>query len=108
LKKQADSKKSGVDQKKAAQKVLIYTCTVCKSQMQDIKTYRMHFDSKHLKNEVPAEIKDVVLLTFNYIFLLFINHNIWCFNIKRKLIIPVKVFSVIECFEFVIMMIKFS
>jgi len=37
LKKQADSKKSGVDQKKAAQKALIYTCTVCKTQMQNIR-----------------------------------------------------------------------
>ena len=55
LKKQADSKKSGVDQKKAAQKALIYTCTVCKTQMQDIKTYRMHFDSKHPKNEVQLK-----------------------------------------------------
>ncbi|KER32952.1 LOW QUALITY PROTEIN: hypothetical protein T265_12705, partial [Opisthorchis viverrini] len=58
-KKQADLKKSTVDQKKAASKALIYQCTVCKTQMPDPKTYRQHFENKHPKNPLPEELKDV-------------------------------------------------
>ncbi|EFA11290.1 zinc finger protein 706 [Tribolium castaneum] len=50
---------SATDQKKAAQKALVYVCTVCKAQMPDPKTYKQHFENKHPKSEVPAELKDV-------------------------------------------------
>lgn len=74
---------SSSDQKKAAQKALVYVCAVCKvikvtispitcirlsivnvfvvfqAQMPDPKTYKQHFENKHPKNEVPAELKDV-------------------------------------------------
>lgn len=68
---------SATDQKKAAQKALVHVCTVCKvrnkyynlfcnsdviffqAQMPDPKTYKQHFENKHPKNEVPAELKDV-------------------------------------------------
>ncbi|GAA37349.2 zinc finger protein 706 [Clonorchis sinensis] len=59
-KKQADLKKSTTDQKKAASKALIHQCTVCKTQMPDLKTYRQHFENKHPKNPLPEELKDVV------------------------------------------------
>lgn len=29
------------------------------AQMPDPKTYKQHFENKHPKNEVPAELKDV-------------------------------------------------
>ncbi|GJQ85000.1 hypothetical protein Trydic_g3662 [Trypoxylus dichotomus] len=48
------------DQKKAAQKALIYVCAICKAQMPDMKTYRQHFEKKHPKSEMPAELKDNV------------------------------------------------
>ncbi|CAG0923763.1 unnamed protein product [Notodromas monacha] len=48
------------DQAKAAQKALIHTCSVCKSQMPDPKTYRQHFENKHPKNALPDDLKDVV------------------------------------------------
>lgn len=51
---------SANDQKKAAQKALVISCAVCKSQMPDPKTYRQHFENKHPKNEMPLELKDVV------------------------------------------------
>ncbi len=56
---------------------LTYQCSVCKvriikeinflfffffffqTQMDDPKTYKQHFESKHPKNELPAELKDV-------------------------------------------------
>jgi len=49
--------KKGTSQKKAANAALIYSCTVCKSQMPDPKTYRQHFESKHPKAELPPELK---------------------------------------------------
>ncbi|XP_074606915.1 zinc finger protein 706-like isoform X1 [Acropora palmata] len=49
-------KSQGHDQKSAARKALIFTCTVCKSQMPDPKTYKQHFESKHPKASLPAEI----------------------------------------------------
>ena len=52
-------KASSHDQKKAAQKALVFTCTVCKTQMCDPKTYRQHFESKHPKSTLPVELKDV-------------------------------------------------
>lgn len=78
---------SANDQKKAAQKALVISCLVCKvskktidfffieqkydeiylkieikfqSQMPDPKTYKQHFENKHPKNELPADLKDVV------------------------------------------------
>ncbi|EDO46279.1 predicted protein [Nematostella vectensis] len=58
-KKKKMEKAQGHDQKKAASKALIYTCTVCKSQMPDPKTYKQHFESKHPKAELPAELQSV-------------------------------------------------
>ncbi|KAK4871734.1 hypothetical protein RN001_015858 [Aquatica leii] len=46
-------------QKKAAQKALIFVCTVCKAQMPDPKTYKQHFQNKHPKNDLPSELQDV-------------------------------------------------
>ncbi|ESO86090.1 hypothetical protein LOTGIDRAFT_195511 [Lottia gigantea] len=56
--KLAKSKK-GTSQKKAAQNALVHTCTVCKSQMPDPKTYKQHFESKHPKNDLPDCLKEV-------------------------------------------------
>jgi len=57
--KQAKLKKgSAADQKKAAAAALVYTCTVCKAQMPDTKTYKQHFENKHPKNAIPDELKD--------------------------------------------------
>ncbi|XP_055689423.1 zinc finger protein 706-like [Lutzomyia longipalpis] len=47
------------EQKKAAQKALVHICTVCKAQMPDPKTYKQHFENKHPKSELPADLKDV-------------------------------------------------
>ncbi len=57
-KKLQDAKKGSVDQKKAAMKALVHTCTVCKSQMPDPKTYKQHFESKHPKSPLPDVLKD--------------------------------------------------
>lgn len=57
--KQAKLKKGGSDQKAAAKKALVYTCPVCRSQMPDPKTYKQHFESKHPKQPLPEELKDV-------------------------------------------------
>ncbi|KAG4074633.1 hypothetical protein HA402_004504 [Bradysia odoriphaga] len=51
---------SATEQKKAAQKALVHACAVCKAQMPDPKTYKQHFENKHPKNDLPAELKDVV------------------------------------------------
>lgn len=58
-KKQAELKKSNVDQKKAASKALIHTCTVCKTQMPDLKTYKQHFENKHPKSPLPQELAEI-------------------------------------------------
>jgi 4F5 protein related disordered region len=47
------------DQKAAASKALQISCSVCKSQMPDPKTYKQHFENKHPKQELPADIKDL-------------------------------------------------
>ena len=58
--KQAKLKKqSGHDQKKAAKVALVFTCTVCKSQMPDPKTYKQHFENKHPKSTLPDELKSI-------------------------------------------------
>ncbi|CAI5779168.1 Zinc finger protein 706 [Podarcis lilfordi] len=59
-KKQAGAKKKqGHDQKAAAKAALIYTCTVCRTQMPDPKTFKQHFESKHPKTPLPPELADV-------------------------------------------------
>ncbi|KAF4523504.1 hypothetical protein B566_EDAN004575 [Ephemera danica] len=50
---------NALDQKKAAQKALVFACAVCKSQMPDPKTYKQHFENKHPKNEMPEELKGI-------------------------------------------------
>uniref|UniRef100_A0A336LMH1 CSON012989 protein n=1 Tax=Culicoides sonorensis TaxID=179676 RepID=A0A336LMH1_CULSO len=50
---------SAQEQKKAAEKALQYSCIVCKSQMPDPKTYKQHFENKHPKSELPAELKEI-------------------------------------------------
>uniref|UniRef100_A0A1L8DCS5 Putative zinc finger protein n=1 Tax=Nyssomyia neivai TaxID=330878 RepID=A0A1L8DCS5_9DIPT len=50
---------SANDQKKAAQKALVHVCSVCKAQMPDPKTYKQHFENKHPKSDMPADLKDV-------------------------------------------------
>ena len=52
-------KANAVDQKTAAQKALHYKCIVCFAQMPDPKTYKQHFQNKHPKASVPAELVDV-------------------------------------------------
>jgi hypothetical protein len=57
--KQAKLKKGEAsNQKKAAAAALTYTCSVCKAQMPDPKTYKQHFENKHPKNPIPEELKD--------------------------------------------------
>ncbi|GFO09974.1 Zinc finger protein 706 [Plakobranchus ocellatus] len=47
------------DQKKAAAKALTHSCPVCKAQMPDPKTFKQHFENKHSKMPLPAELQDV-------------------------------------------------
>ncbi|KAI6075183.1 Zinc finger protein 706 [Aix galericulata] len=64
-KKQAEQKKKqGHDQKAAAKAALIYTCTVCRTQMPDPKTFKQHFESKHPKTPLPPELADAVWATW--------------------------------------------
>ncbi|WKY14163.1 hypothetical protein Q1695_000035 [Nippostrongylus brasiliensis] len=58
-KAEAAKKGQGCDQKSAAQKALHHKCTVCMAQMPDPKTYKQHFESKHPKAPLPAELVDV-------------------------------------------------
>ncbi|PWA32355.1 hypothetical protein CCH79_00011974, partial [Gambusia affinis] len=59
-KKQAEIKKSkGHDQKAAAKAALVYTCSVCRTQMPDPKTFKQHFESKHPKSPMPSELVGV-------------------------------------------------
>ncbi|CAF1214718.1 unnamed protein product [Rotaria socialis] len=56
--------KNGSGNKPTTQKgtnaaALTYQCTVCKTKMGDPKTYKQHFESKHPKSELPAELQDV-------------------------------------------------
>ncbi|CAG9798911.1 unnamed protein product [Chironomus riparius] len=46
------------NQKAAASKALTIKCTVCLSLMPDPKTYKQHFENKHPKVELPADLKD--------------------------------------------------
>uniref|UniRef100_A0AAV2K486 Zinc finger protein 706 n=1 Tax=Knipowitschia caucasica TaxID=637954 RepID=A0AAV2K486_KNICA len=57
-KKQAEMKKAkGHDQKTAAKAALVFSCSVCKSQMPDPKTFKQHFESKHPKSPLPPELE---------------------------------------------------
>ncbi|KAG5675692.1 hypothetical protein PVAND_005576 [Polypedilum vanderplanki] len=47
------------EQQKAAQKALTIKCSICLSLMPDPKTYKQHFENKHPKNELPAELKEI-------------------------------------------------
>jgi hypothetical protein len=58
LKKAAGNSKH--DNAKTAAAGLKYTCTVCRSIMPDPKTYKQHFEAKHPKAAMPAELVDVV------------------------------------------------
>uniref|UniRef100_L7M229 Small EDRK-rich factor-like N-terminal domain-containing protein n=1 Tax=Rhipicephalus pulchellus TaxID=72859 RepID=L7M229_RHIPC len=59
-KKQEQLKKQqNRDQKGAAAKALTHTCTVCKAQMPDPKTYKQHFENKHPKNDLPEDLMGV-------------------------------------------------
>ena len=44
-------------QQKAAQKALVYSCPVCRTQIPDVKTFRQHFESKHPKSPLPPELQ---------------------------------------------------
>lgn len=50
-------KQQGVDTRAFAKAALKITCPVCKTQMGDPKTYKSHFDSKHSKCDIPADLK---------------------------------------------------
>jgi len=52
----AKAKKGGENSKVAAMKALNFTCAVCKTQIPDPKTYRQHFENKHPKSPLPAEL----------------------------------------------------
>jgi len=58
-----NDKKAGTksihDNKKSAQAGLLFQCVVCKAQLPDPKTYKQHFENKHPKADMPAELKDV-------------------------------------------------
>lgn len=50
--------KKGTSTKKAANAALVFSCSVCKSQMPDPKTYKQHFESKHPKSPLPPELQE--------------------------------------------------
>ncbi|CAF1206655.1 unnamed protein product [Didymodactylos carnosus] len=56
--KQASMKKPQ-SQLSSAAAGLKFSCSVCKAQMPDPKTYRQHFENKHPKNDLPDELKEV-------------------------------------------------
>lgn len=59
-KKSAEKKKGqAADQKTAAKAALVHTCPVCRTQMPDPKTFKQHFESRHPKSPMPAELVDV-------------------------------------------------
>uniref|UniRef100_A0A915DYA8 Zinc finger protein 706 n=1 Tax=Ditylenchus dipsaci TaxID=166011 RepID=A0A915DYA8_9BILA len=61
LKKQEVLRKQvGVDQKTAAQKALIFKCPVCRY-VDDAGCQKLqnHFESKHPKSPLPAELVDI-------------------------------------------------
>lgn len=52
-------KQQNHDQKAAAAKALVHTCSVCKAQMPDPKTYKQHFENKHPKVDLPDDLKAI-------------------------------------------------
>lgn len=58
--RQQKAKKGGSakEAKASAQAALVYTCSVCRTQIPDTKTYRQHFESKHPKAPTPPELKE--------------------------------------------------
>ncbi|XP_041613743.1 zinc finger protein 706-like [Vulpes lagopus] len=58
--KQAGQKrKQAHDQKASAKATLIYTWTVCRTQMQDPKAFKQHFENKHPKTPLSLELADI-------------------------------------------------
>merc|ERR1712083_229709 len=55
-KAQGNSKK---DNEKTAAAGLKSSCSVCKAQMPDPKTYKQHFENKHSKLPMPEELKEI-------------------------------------------------
>eukprot|EP00054_Salpingoeca_dolichothecata_P032714 m.266443 g.266443 ORF g.266443 m.266443 type:complete len:73 (-) comp30783_c0_seq1:264-482(-) len=51
--------KKKVDNKAAQARALNIACQVCKAQMTNPKMYKQHFEAKHPKSPLPAELKDV-------------------------------------------------
>jgi len=47
------------EQKKAAEVALKSKCSVCMAQMPDPKTYKQHFENKHPKAALPAELQTI-------------------------------------------------
>uniref|UniRef100_A0A4X1VEJ3 Zinc finger protein 706 n=2 Tax=Sus scrofa TaxID=9823 RepID=A0A4X1VEJ3_PIG len=58
-KQTGQKKKQGHDKKTVAKATLIYTCTVCRTQMPDPKTFKQLFESMHPKTLLPPELADV-------------------------------------------------
>ncbi|ELT92126.1 hypothetical protein CAPTEDRAFT_214985 [Capitella teleta] len=50
-------KAKGTDSKKAAAAGLTFKCAVCMTQMPDPKTYKQHFENKHPKSPLPADLQ---------------------------------------------------
>merc|ERR1711944_312186 len=48
--------------KKAAEVALKSKCSICMAQMPDPKTYKQHFENKHPKAALPAELSHITLL----------------------------------------------
>ncbi|XP_063951166.1 zinc finger protein 706-like [Lytechinus pictus] len=49
---------TGMTSKAAGMKALTFKCAVCMTQMPDPKTYKQHFENKHPKAPLPAELKE--------------------------------------------------
>ncbi|CAJ0594620.1 unnamed protein product [Cylicocyclus nassatus] len=58
-KAEAQKKSQPFDHKGAAQKSLIYKCTVCMAQMVNLKSYKQHFESRHPDHPLPQELADL-------------------------------------------------
>ncbi|EGD83665.1 zinc finger protein [Salpingoeca rosetta] len=57
--KKSKMAKKGGDHAKNIQKAFNVMCEACKSQMVNAKTYKQHWEAKHSKLPLPAEIKDI-------------------------------------------------
>ncbi|GMS82054.1 hypothetical protein PENTCL1PPCAC_4229, partial [Pristionchus entomophagus] len=56
-KKKAEAMKSqAIDHKGAQLASLTIKCTVCMIQMVDMRSYKQHFENKHPKSPLPAEL----------------------------------------------------